>query len=91
MENPYHEALPRCPLCDIHVDYKNTQLLSQFVSPFTGRILGAEVTGLCKKKQKQLSKAIKRAQNAAFLPVIHKDPTFIHDPRILADKQTTTG
>ncbi|KAM4673152.1 small ribosomal subunit protein bS18m isoform 2-T2 [Amazona ochrocephala] len=62
MENPYKEPPNRCVLCGINVDYKNVQLLSQFVSPHTGRIYGRHITGLCNKKQKEITKAIKRAQ-----------------------------
>uniref|UniRef100_A0A8C3FND0 Small ribosomal subunit protein bS18m n=1 Tax=Chrysemys picta bellii TaxID=8478 RepID=A0A8C3FND0_CHRPI len=61
MENPYKDPPKRCVLCGINVDYKNVQLLSQFVSPYTGRIYGRHITGLCGKKQKEISKAIKRA------------------------------
>ncbi|NWW44872.1 RT18C protein, partial [Pedionomus torquatus] len=61
MENPYKEPPKRCVLCGINVDYKNVQLLSQFVSPYTGRIYGRHITGLCNKKQKEITKAIKRA------------------------------
>ncbi|XP_047379472.1 28S ribosomal protein S18c, mitochondrial-like [Sciurus carolinensis] len=35
MENPYKEPLKKCILCEKRVDYKNVQLLSQFV--FVGR------------------------------------------------------
>ncbi|XP_051675550.1 small ribosomal subunit protein bS18m isoform X2 [Oryctolagus cuniculus] len=62
MENPYKEPLKKCILCGKRVDYKNVQLLSQFVSPFTGCIYGRHITGLCGKKQKEITKAIKRAQ-----------------------------
>ncbi|XP_067592559.1 small ribosomal subunit protein bS18m isoform X1 [Pseudorca crassidens] len=62
MENPYKEPLKKCILCGKRVDYKNVQLLSQFISPFTGCIYGRHITGLCGKKQKEITKAIKRAQ-----------------------------
>ncbi|XP_036619090.1 28S ribosomal protein S18c, mitochondrial isoform X2 [Trichosurus vulpecula] len=62
MENPYKEPNKKCILCGKTVDYKNVQLLSQFVSPFTGCIYGRHLTGLCGKKQKEITKAIKRAQ-----------------------------
>ncbi|XP_076782475.1 small ribosomal subunit protein bS18m isoform X2 [Arvicanthis niloticus] len=62
MENPYKEPLKKCVLCEKRVDYKNVQLLSQFISPFTGCIYGRHITGLCGKKQKEITKAIKRAQ-----------------------------
>ncbi|NXJ96080.1 RT18C protein, partial [Corythaixoides concolor] len=61
MENPYKEPPKKCVLCGINVDYKNVQLLSQFVSPYTGCIYGRHITGLCNKKQKEVTKAIKRA------------------------------
>ncbi|KAL2304766.1 hypothetical protein Nmel_006721 [Mimus melanotis] len=61
MENPYKDPPKRCVLCGINVDYKNVQLLSQFVSPYTGSIYGRHITGLCNKKQKEITKAIKRA------------------------------
>nr|XP_008163865.1 28S ribosomal protein S18c, mitochondrial isoform X1 [Chrysemys picta bellii] len=82
MENPYKDPPKRCVLCGINVDYKNVQLLSQFVSPYTGRIYGRHITGLCGKKQKEISKAIKRAHVIGFMPVMYKDPTFLNDPKI---------
>ncbi|KAM4809630.1 small ribosomal subunit protein bS18m [Rhinophrynus dorsalis] len=82
MENPYKEPPKKCILCGIPVDYKNTQLLSQFVSPHTGHIYGRHITGLCGRKQKAISKAIKRAHIMGFMPVTYKDPAFIKDPKI---------
>ncbi|XP_007905900.1 28S ribosomal protein S18c, mitochondrial [Callorhinchus milii] len=82
LENPYKESPKRCTLCGIEVNYKNVQLLSQFVSPYTGHIFGRHITGLCGNKQKQVAKAIKRAQHMGFMPVTQKDPTFIKDPNI---------
>ncbi|XP_048474945.1 28S ribosomal protein S18c, mitochondrial isoform X4 [Rhincodon typus] len=58
------------------------QLLSQFISPYTGRIFGRHITGLCGKKQKQISKAIKKAQQMGFMSVTFKDPAFLKDPNI---------
>ncbi|XP_066488880.1 small ribosomal subunit protein bS18m [Tiliqua scincoides] len=82
MENPYKEPPKKCVLCGITVDYKNVQLLSQFVSPYTGHIFGRHITGLCGKKQWEISKAIKRAQKMGFMSVTYKDPTFLSDPKI---------
>jgi len=36
MENPFKRQPERCTLCGVPVEYKNVQLLSQFVSPMTG-------------------------------------------------------
>ncbi|XP_004629236.1 28S ribosomal protein S18c, mitochondrial isoform X1 [Octodon degus] len=82
MENPYKEPLKKCILCGKHVDYKNVQLLSQFISPYTGCIHGRHITGLCGKKQKEVSKAIKRAQIMGFMPVMYKDPAYLRDPKV---------
>ncbi|XP_042668396.1 28S ribosomal protein S18c, mitochondrial [Centrocercus urophasianus] len=90
MENPYKEPPKKCILCGINVDYKNVQLLSQFVSPYSGRIYGRHITGLCDKKQKEISKAIKRAHIldppfyflTGFMPVMFKNPSFLTDPKI---------
>uniref|UniRef100_A0A8C8RGB0 Small ribosomal subunit protein bS18m n=1 Tax=Pelusios castaneus TaxID=367368 RepID=A0A8C8RGB0_9SAUR len=87
MENPYKNPPKKCLMCGINVDYKNVQLLSQFVSPYTGRIYGRRITGLCGKKQKEISKAIKRARVLGFMPVVYKDPTFLNDPKICDMKQ----
>ncbi|XP_062964487.1 small ribosomal subunit protein bS18m [Cynocephalus volans] len=82
MENPYKEPLKKCVLCGKRVDYKNVQLLSQFISPFTGCIYGRHLTGLCGKKQKEITKAIKRAQKLGFMAVTYKDPAYLNDPKI---------
>ncbi|KFW86249.1 hypothetical protein N305_05244, partial [Manacus vitellinus] len=82
MENPYKEPPKRCILCKINVDYKNVQLLSQFVSPYTGCIYGRHITGLCHKKQREVTKAIRRAQVLGFMPVVLKNPQFLTDPKI---------
>ncbi|XP_009889066.1 PREDICTED: 28S ribosomal protein S18c, mitochondrial [Charadrius vociferus] len=82
MENPYKEPPKKCILCGIKVDYKNVQLLSQFISPHTGCIYGRHITGLCNKKQKEIAKAIKRAHVFGFMPVMFKNPSFLTDPKI---------
>ena len=82
MENPYKEPLKKCILCEKRVDYKNVQLLSQFISPFTGCIYRRHITGFCGKKQKEITKAIKRVQILGFIPVTHKDPAYLKDPKV---------
>uniref|UniRef100_A0A8D0C225 Small ribosomal subunit protein bS18m n=1 Tax=Salvator merianae TaxID=96440 RepID=A0A8D0C225_SALMN len=82
MENPYKEPPKKCVLCGITLDYKNVQLLSQFISPYTGHILGKHITGLCEKKQQELSRTIKRSKSVGFMSDTYKDPVFRHDPKI---------
>uniref|UniRef100_A0A8C9X2A6 Small ribosomal subunit protein bS18m n=1 Tax=Sander lucioperca TaxID=283035 RepID=A0A8C9X2A6_SANLU len=86
LENPFKEPQKGCLLCNVSVDFKNTQLLSQFISPHTGRIYGRHVTGLCGRKQKEVSKAIKKAHSMGFMSVTHKHPQFMKDPNICAVK-----
>ncbi|XP_047229127.1 28S ribosomal protein S18c, mitochondrial isoform X2 [Girardinichthys multiradiatus] len=44
-ERSTKESQKGCVLCSITVDFKNIQLLSQFISPHTGRIYGRHITG----------------------------------------------
>ncbi|CAD6992251.1 28S ribosomal protein S18c, mitochondrial [Ceratitis capitata] len=82
--NPYEKERRECILCKHNIvpNYKNIKLLSQFQSPYTGRIYGRHITGLCKQKQEQVEKAIIRAQNCALMPTYHKDMDFFQDPRL---------
>ncbi|KAM9793967.1 28S ribosomal protein S18c, mitochondrial isoform X2 [Syngnathus typhle] len=86
MNNPYKEPHKGCVLCDVTVDFKNIQLLSQFISPHTGRIYGRHITGLCGRKQKEISKAIKKAHSMGFMSVTHKHPELMRDPNICSFK-----
>ncbi|XP_069335107.1 small ribosomal subunit protein bS18m-like [Eulemur rufifrons] len=57
-------------------------LLSQFISPLIGCIYERHITGLCGKRQKEITKAIKRAQILGFMPVTYKDPAYLKDPKV---------
>ena len=48
------------------IDYKNIKLLKKYISE-TGRILPSRVTSVSLKKQKELSRSIKRARVLALL------------------------
>ena len=48
------------------VDYKNIKILKKYISE-SGRILPSRITSVSQKKQKELSKAIKRARLLALL------------------------
>ncbi|GFS18029.1 28S ribosomal protein S18b, mitochondrial [Elysia marginata] len=59
-----------CPVCRdeyLVVDAKNTKLLKQFISPFSGEILESRQTGLCQKVQKTLVLEVTRAQDEGRL------------------------
>lgn len=52
-----------------HIDYKDIELLSKFVTP-SGKISPRRVTGTCAKYQRLLQVAIKRARVVALLPYV---------------------
>ncbi|XP_026482063.1 28S ribosomal protein S18c, mitochondrial-like [Ctenocephalides felis] len=82
--NPFQKEKQQCILCkyNIQPDYKNVKLLSQFQSPYTGRLYGRHITGLCSNKQKQVEQEIVKAQVAGFMPYYNKDPDFLHEPKL---------
>jgi len=54
-----------------HVDYKDVDLLKQFINPH-GRIMGRTKSGLTAKQQRSVEAAIKRARFMGLLPFIQK-------------------
>ncbi|CAH2059004.1 unnamed protein product, partial [Iphiclides podalirius] len=84
MANPYKKERRQCILCKLKItpDYKNSRLLSQFQSPYTGRIYGRHITGLCKTKQELVEAEITKAQNCAYMPYYYKDKHFLRDPKL---------
>ncbi|XP_035796316.1 28S ribosomal protein S18c, mitochondrial-like [Anopheles albimanus] len=82
--NPFAKEQIQCILCkhNISPDYKNVQLLSQFQSPYTGRIYGRHITGLCKSRHEQVEREIIKAQNAGLMPTYHKAVEFLSDPKL---------
>ncbi|MCT4575380.1 MAG: 30S ribosomal protein S18 [Alphaproteobacteria bacterium] len=53
------------------IDYKDTKLLSRFISE-QGKIMSTRITLVSAKKQRELAKAIKRARFLALLPYVNK-------------------
>ncbi|NP_001093290.1 mitochondrial 28S ribosomal protein S18c [Bombyx mori] len=84
MENPFKKELKQCILCKLNIDpdYKNYRLLSQFQSPYTGRIYPRHITGLCKRKQMQVEQEITKAQDFAYMPYTYKHKIFLKDPKL---------
>lgn len=61
-----------CPLCSPSspdIDYKNPELLEQFISE-GGRMLPSRITNVCAKHQRALKKAIKHSRVIALLPFV---------------------
>lgn len=82
--NPFKKEKVECILCKhkIQPNYKNVKLLSQFQSPYTGRIYGRHITGLCKRMQARVESEIVKAQNMALMGYYTKDVSFLKDPRL---------
>lgn len=84
MQNPFVREKAQCILCRYKIlpDYKNVKLLSQFVSPYTGRVYGRHITRLCTTQQARLEKEIIKSQSAGFMPYYFKDVAFVKDPKL---------
>jgi small subunit ribosomal protein S18 len=55
-----------CANAELNLDYKNVDLLSDFVNE-RGKILARRITGTCAKHQRELTTEIKRARQMALL------------------------
>jgi len=51
----------------VHIDYKDVNKIRRYVSE-RGKIIPRRISGNCAKHQRQVTVAIKRARNIAFLP-----------------------
>jgi small subunit ribosomal protein S18 len=63
-----------CKFCAkkfIFIDYKDIKTLRYYVTE-RGKIMAGRMTGTCAKHQRELTMAIKRARNIAFLPFVEK-------------------
>jgi small subunit ribosomal protein S18 len=81
-EDPYKNPVTQCIFCkyNIPLDYKNVQLLSQFVSPNTGIIYSQQVTGLCHYKYNELNNVIIKARRLGLMPFFYKESVYTQDP-----------
>jgi len=73
--------LRRCPLGGKSknapkIDFADIALLSRYLTD-GGRILGRRKTKVCAKKQRELTRAIKRARVINLLPYMHKPKEFM--------------
>ena len=53
----------------LYIDYKDVEYLQRFVNE-QGKLLPRRVTGISAKRQRQLTRAIKRARHLALLPFV---------------------
>lgn len=72
-----------CPICRLYLaagyelDYKDIDLLSQFISPHTGEVFEATKTGVCRVQQENIIKAIQTAKDYGLLPYSIPGPRSI--------------
>ena len=69
---PFTRRKKSCPFSGPNapvIDYKDTKLLSRFLSE-RGKIVPSRITAVSSKKQRELSRAIKRSRTMALLPYV---------------------
>ena len=81
------EPVSGCPICsrNLTFTYKDVLLLAQFISP-EGNILNRRVTGVCRKQQRKLEKAIEIARRLGLIP--RKPPALIQKENEKEHKRT---
>jgi small subunit ribosomal protein S18 len=69
---PFFRRRKSCPFSGPNapkIDYKDTRLLQRFISE-RGKIVPSRITAVSTKKQRELSRAIKRARFLGLLPYL---------------------
>ena len=72
--SPFESRKRFCPFSQLNspiIDYKDVKLLSRYLSE-KGKIVPSRITGVSRKKQKELAKAIKRARFLSLLSYTNK-------------------
>lgn len=71
---PFYRRRKTCPFSSDQspkIDYKDVKLLQRFVSE-RGKMVPSRITAVSAKKQRELSRAIKRARFLGLLPYLIK-------------------
>lgn len=72
MSRPFFRRRKSCPFSGAdapRIDYKDVRLLQGFISE-RGKIVPSRITAVSAKKQRELSRAIKRARHLGLLPFV---------------------
>ena len=75
MAKPFPRRSRSCPFSGENapkIDWKDTDLLKKYISE-RGKILPSRITNVSQKKQRELSRAIKRARFMALLPYVSNE------------------
>ena len=73
VRKPFQKKRKSCPFSGSKskIDYKDIKTLSKFVSE-RGKIIPSRISAVSAKKQRELSKAIKRARYVGLMPYVVK-------------------
>ena len=77
LNSPFEQKKKFCPFSQPgspEIDYKDIRLLSRYLTE-KGKIIPSRITGVSRKKQKELAKAIKRARYLSLMSYTNK--TFL--------------
>ena len=72
--SPFENKKKFCPFSQPGspiIDYKDVRLLNRYITE-KGKIIPSRITGVSRKKQKELSKAIKRARFLSLMSYTNK-------------------
>ena len=73
VRRPFQKKRKSCPFSGSKskIDYKDVKTLTKFVSE-RGKIIPSRISAVSAKKQRELSKAIKRARYIGLMPYVVK-------------------
>ncbi|NQW10871.1 MAG: 30S ribosomal protein S18 [Alphaproteobacteria bacterium] len=74
VRRPFVRRRKSCPFSGANapkIDYKDTKLLSRFISE-RGKIVPSRINAVSAKKQREMARAIKRARFMALIPYVVK-------------------
>ena len=73
VRKPFQKKRKSCPFSGskTKIDYKDIKTLTKFVSE-RGKIIPSRISSVSAKKQRELSKAIKRARYIGLMPYVLK-------------------
>ncbi len=75
VKRPFFRRKKTCPFSGPDaqpIDWKDTRTLSRYISE-RGKIVPSRITAVSQKKQRELSKAIKRARYMGLLPYVNNE------------------
>ncbi|XP_050426173.1 28S ribosomal protein S18b, mitochondrial [Adelges cooleyi] len=71
-----------CPVCRdeyLVLDYRNIELLKQFISPHSGQVLSYKLTGICQKQYEKLLIAVQKAKDWGYIKFDLPIKTYNYD------------